>query len=120
MKRSPLIPFLMIAIFGILLMLSISFFGVTQQAEILEDDEENGEEEEEEFEDPIEHGEAVYEESCLQCHGDNLEGGSGPAIDGYDADDTLQAIEEGPGSMPAGTAEGEDAEAVAEYVENYE
>ncbi|GAK12414.1 hypothetical protein JCM19039_2185 [Geomicrobium sp. JCM 19039] len=43
---------------------------------------------------------------------------STPGIEGVAADDVLAAIDEGPGSMPPGLVSGEDAEAVAAYVEN--
>ncbi|WP_018923734.1 c-type cytochrome [Salsuginibacillus kocurii] len=121
MQAKPLIPFFLIAVIGLVLMLSLSFVGLNQQVD--PDEEENGEEngeDTEEIDDPIELGEQVYEENCLSCHGDNLEGASGPGIEGYDHDGTIEAIEEGPGSMPDGLVDGEEAEAVAEYVENYE
>ncbi|MBM7634208.1 c-type cytochrome [Geomicrobium sediminis] len=63
-------------------------------------------------------GEEVYTASCLSCHGDNMEGASGPALEGYTADEVLSAIEEGPGAMPANIVEGEDAQIVAAYVED--
>ncbi|MBB6451220.1 mono/diheme cytochrome c family protein [Geomicrobium halophilum] len=66
--------------------------------------------------DPAE-GEGLYEENCLSCHGDDMDGGTGPALDGYSADEVVTAIEEGPGTMPADLVEGEEAESVAAYVE---
>ncbi|QDI91850.1 cytochrome c [Salicibibacter halophilus] len=76
-----------------------------------EDEEENGE--------TVDAGEGMdlYEENCMSCHGGDLEGGSGPALDGYSADDVRAAIEEGPGSMPEDLVTGDDADAVAQYVE---
>ncbi|MFC5713413.1 cytochrome c550 [Thalassorhabdus alkalitolerans] len=120
MKRSPLIPFFITAVVGILLMLSLSLVGLDQQASI--EDEENGEngEEETEIEDPIAHGEELVNSNCISCHGDNLEGGQGPAIDNLEGDFTVEEIadiaENGIGSMPGGWAEGEDAEAIGEYL----
>ncbi|MBM7097088.1 cytochrome c [Bacillus sp. H-16] len=122
MRGKPLYPFLVTAFLGILLMIVLSFVGNVQQAEIAQEGEEgeNGEAEEQEFDDPIELGEHVYEQNCLSCHGGDLEGGSGPALnDGsYDQEAILTAIEEGPGSMPGGLVSGEEAEAVAEYILN--
>ncbi|GAK05031.1 hypothetical protein JCM19037_3495 [Geomicrobium sp. JCM 19037] len=67
----------------------------------------------------LEQGASVYEASCLSCHGDDMQGmNSTPGIEGIAADDVLAAIDEGPGSMPPGLVSGEDAEAVAAYVEN--
>ncbi|WP_026689218.1 c-type cytochrome [Alteribacter aurantiacus] len=120
MRGKPLYPFLVTAILGILLMVVLSFVGNVQQDQIAQEAEggENGEEEEQEFDDPIELGEHVYEQNCLSCHGGDLGGGSGPALnDGsYSAEDIITAIEEGPGTMPDGLVGGEEAEAVAEYI----
>ncbi|PYZ98669.1 cytochrome C551 [Alteribacter lacisalsi] len=120
MKGKPLFPFAVTAALGILVMIVLSFIGNFQQAEIAQEAE-NGEEEdagEEEFDDPIEWGEALYEQNCLSCHGGDLEGGSGPALDdgSYSEEDIIAAIEEGPGSMPSGLVSGEESEAVAEYI----
>ncbi|SDI33763.1 c-type cytochrome [Natribacillus halophilus] len=116
MKGQPLIPFLLIAVAGIFLMLILSFVGLGDFGEEAEENgngEENGEEN---GEDAVEVGEEVYEQDCLSCHGENMEGDTGPAIEGQDPDAVITAIEEGPGSMPEGLVDGEDAEAVAEYV----
>ncbi|GAK11653.1 hypothetical protein JCM19039_1362 [Geomicrobium sp. JCM 19039] len=52
----------------------------------------------------------------MSCHGGDLEGASAPALEGYSEEEVYDAIEQGPGSMPAGLVSGEDAEAVAKYV----
>jgi cytochrome c551 len=65
-------------------------------------------------------GEEVYKQSCLSCHGGNLEGGFGPALDKagakYSKDEILEIIKNGKGQMPANVVEGEDAEAVASWL----
>ena len=61
-------------------------------------------------------GEAVYQASCVGCHGGNLGGASGPAIAGLNVEDILAAIEEGPGKMPAGLIGRQDAEDVADWI----
>ncbi|OKL36443.1 cytochrome c551 [Domibacillus mangrovi] len=65
-------------------------------------------------------GEEVYKQSCLSCHGGNLEGGFGPALDKvgakYSKDEILDIIHNGKGQMPANVAEGADAEAVASWL----
>lgn len=49
-------------------------------------------------------GEAAYQDSCSSCHGGDLEGGSGPALDNvgddYSAEEIEDIIENGTGSMP--------------------
>lgn len=65
-------------------------------------------------------GEEVYQESCASCHGDDLEGGNGPALDTIGADmskdEILDQIEEGDDGMPAEIVKGDEADAVAEWL----
>lgn len=61
-------------------------------------------------------GEDIYMANCAGCHGENLEGAAGPAIGGLSKDDVLKAIEEGPGTMPAGIVSGQEAEDVAAWI----
>lgn len=65
-------------------------------------------------------GEEVYKQSCLSCHGGNLEGGFGPALDTIGSkmseEDILSVIENGQGQMPPNVVEGEDAQAVAAWL----
>lgn len=61
-------------------------------------------------------GEELYQGQCASCHGGDLEGGTGPALEGYDAETVVTAIGEGPGAMPEDLVEGQDAEDVAAWV----
>lgn len=65
-------------------------------------------------------GEQVYKQNCLSCHGENLEGQVGPALDKvgskYSKDEILGIIKNGKGQMPPNVVEGADAEAVAEWL----
>ncbi|MGM7634525.1 cytochrome c551 [Bacillus sp. Hm123] len=65
-------------------------------------------------------GEQVYKQSCLSCHGQNLEGGAGPALDKIGSklseEDILNVIKNGQGGMPPNITEGADAEAVASWL----
>ncbi|RSL30906.1 cytochrome c [Salibacterium salarium] len=113
MKGKPLIPFFLIAVVGLLLTLGLSIVGVNQQA-----GDENGEETEEQ--DPVEYGEEVAMESCVSCHGDNLEGASGPNIanagEDHSAEEIADIAQNGVGDMPSGMANAEEAQAIAEYL----
>ena len=64
--------------------------------------------------------EAVVNTSCITCHGGNLEGASGPAIDTIGADMSEAEIHDviinGQGGMPGGIIEGEEADAVAKWL----
>jgi mono/diheme cytochrome c family protein len=119
MRGAPLFPFAATAVLGLLLVFALSLVGLNIGGEeAAENNAEEGNNAEEEFDDPIELGESVYEGQCASCHGGELEGGSGPALDSgdYDEETILTAIEEGPGSMPAGLVDGEEADAVAEFI----
>lgn len=52
----------------------------------------------------IQAAEAVYKQSCISCHGDQLQGGAGPALDkvgGTDSKDNIyKQIMKGGGGMP--------------------
>lgn len=64
--------------------------------------------------------EAVVNQSCITCHGGNLEGGSAPALDTIGStmseDEILTVINDGQGGMPGGIIKGEEAEAVAAWL----
>ncbi len=65
-------------------------------------------------------GEQLYQKSCIGCHGGNLEGGVGPALDKVGSTLSQEEIEtiilEGVGSMPSGIYKGEEATQVAEWL----
>ncbi|KMY56270.1 MULTISPECIES: cytochrome c551 [Bacillaceae] len=65
-------------------------------------------------------GEQVYKQNCLSCHGENLEGQVGPALDKigskYSKDEILNIVKNGKGQMPPNIVQGADAEAVADWL----
>src|SRR5699024_8421612 len=69
-------------------------------------------------------GEEVYKENCASCHGDDLSGNVGPALDNvgsdHSVDDIKKVIEDGQGSMPAGIVSGDDEDAVAEWLAEHD
>lgn len=64
----------------------------------------------------------VYQNnSCVQCHGQNMEGASGPALtdvgNRLSEDEIRNVIEEGPGAMPAGlVTDEEELDAIAQWL----
>jgi cytochrome c551 len=64
--------------------------------------------------------ENIVNQKCSSCHGGDLSGGMGPALKNIGSelskDDILSVIQNGPGAMPANIIEGEEAEAVAEWL----
>ncbi|MFC4409534.1 cytochrome c551 [Chungangia koreensis] len=66
------------------------------------------------------HAEEVLNQSCISCHGQNLEGGMGPSLNDVggrlSADEIRSTIENGKGQMPPGLISGEDLDAVVDYL----
>nr|WP_226659615.1 MULTISPECIES: cytochrome c [Pseudalkalibacillus] len=65
--------------------------------------------------------EKVFAQNCASCHGENLGGGAGPALEAvggkYSKDEILEIIKNGKsGGMPAGVIQGEEAEMVATWL----
>ncbi|AXH98482.1 cytochrome c [Sporosarcina sp. PTS2304] len=64
--------------------------------------------------------EAVVQQNCASCHGGNLEGGMGPALDKIGGtlsqDEIHDVIVNGKGAMPPGIIKGEEADAVAAWL----
>ncbi|MDA3130725.1 c-type cytochrome [Aliibacillus thermotolerans] len=112
MKGKPLIPFFLIAMLGLMLTLGLSLIGVYQQAD-------DGEEDPASM-DPVEYGEELVNSNCISCHGENLEGASGPAIADVGSrlseEEIIDISVNGIGSMPAGIANPEEAQAIAQYL----
>lgn len=64
--------------------------------------------------------EEVYKQNCASCHGNNLEGGTGPALKQigkeHNKAEILKQIKNGGGGMPAGLVSGDEAESVAQWL----
>lgn len=63
--------------------------------------------------------EAVAQQKCISCHGDNLTGGMGPALNSsLDADEVHDAIKNGVEgtAMPAGLVPDENIDEMADYI----
>lgn len=64
--------------------------------------------------------EVVVQKNCASCHGGNLQGGMGPALDKIGAtlseEEIHSAIVNGKGTMPGGVIKGEEADAVAAWL----
>ncbi|MEC2070487.1 cytochrome c550 [Alkalihalophilus marmarensis] len=118
MKGRPLLPFAIIAIVGIVVMISLSFIGLNQR-EAMQADEE-GEEEVTEIEDPVAAGEELVQASCIGCHGGDLSGGAGPALTSLEGQYTQEEITDivvnGIGSMPSVNDNEVEADAIAQYL----
>ncbi|UOR12287.1 cytochrome c550 [Halobacillus amylolyticus] len=118
MKRNPVIPFAIIAVMGILAMIVISSIGVNQK-QAIQDAEENGGEQQEETASAS--PEEMFQAKCASCHGGDLSGGVGPALQEvgsrYSAEEIQDIIINGKGSqMPPGLYTGEQAAKLAQWL----
>ncbi|MCR8872361.1 c-type cytochrome [Peribacillus frigoritolerans] len=64
--------------------------------------------------------EEIVSNSCISCHGENLQGGAGPALNKigakYSQNDIEDIINNGKNGMPAGVISNEEAAIVAEWL----
>jgi alcohol dehydrogenase (cytochrome c) len=62
----------------------------------------------------------IYQQNCASCHGNNLQGVSGPSLQhvggSMSKEDILRQINNGGGRMPGGLIKGKQAEAVARWL----
>jgi cytochrome c550 len=119
MKGNPIIPFLLIMVFGIGLMFFLSLDGIDNAKEVAE------EEKQAEGGGDVAAGgefdpEGHYKSSCIGCHGSSYEGGAGPSLVGVGEKLSPEEIQDivvnGKGAMPPGLVPAENAEAMAAWV----
>lgn len=121
MNRNPLIPFALIAVIGIILTVGISFYGLNNADQLLAEDEgENGGETSGEEIAVVNDPEGLYQASCASCHGQNLEGVVGPALNKIggklSAEEIASVITNGQGAMPPGLVDAAKAEQIAAWL----
>jgi len=109
MKNNPVIPYILIMAFGIGLIFFLSLTGAGH-------DEAGGETDT--------NDDAKLVQSCINCHGGNLEGqGSAPALVGLDPEHIVDVLVnglEGSSIMTAGMKNEAEAKAIAEYISSLE
>ncbi len=120
MKRNPVIPFVVIMIFGIGLMFLFSFKGIGDSKEIAKELE-NGGKTEEPADSASAAPEDIYKQNCISCHGDAYQGGMGPALTGVgdrrSADEIKDIIINGKNSMPGGLVKEDQAENMVKFLQ---
>ncbi|MBL5780473.1 cytochrome c [Bacillus sporothermodurans] len=117
MKRNPVIPYLLICVLGIVLVFFLSVKGLGDAKEIAKEKENGGKEKVTEKFEP----EAFAKETCIGCHGNNLEGGAGPNLHGLGAklgkDKVKDVLANGTsGGMPGGLVKPENIDAMADWL----
>jgi cytochrome c550 len=118
MNRNPVIPFVLIMVFGIGLMFFLSFKGLGDSKELAAEKEGGGEPTEEVAANP----EDIYKANCLACHGDQYQGGMGPKLvgvgDKYSQEELADIVVNGIGNMPSGLVKPDQAAGMAEWLSN--
>jgi cytochrome c550 len=117
MKRNPVIPYILIMVFGIVLVFILSFKGLGDSKEIAKEKGEGNETTEVAASKP----EDIYKQSCIGCHGDQYQGTVGPALKGvgskYSKEELMTIVTKGKGTaMPAGLVKEEQAAAMADWL----
>lgn len=119
MKKNPAIPYIIILVFGIVLVFALSFKGLGDMNELAKDKGAGGKKTEEVA---SAKPEDIYKNAgCLGCHGDQYQGGMGPALKGVGDKLSKDQIKDfllngSPKGMPPGLVPAEQADAMAEWV----
>lgn len=116
MNRNPLIPFVLIMVFGIGLTIALSFKGLGDAKDLAEEKKGGTKTEQTAAANP----EDVYKQTCSGCHGVNYEGGVGPALKGVgdrlSVDQIKDVLQNGRGNMPPGLVPADKAEEMAKWL----
>ncbi|AEH47192.1 cytochrome c550 [Parageobacillus thermoglucosidasius] len=116
MNRNPLIPFFIIMVFGIGLTIGLSFKGLGDAKELAK--EKKGGEKTEQA--AAANPEQFYQQTCSSCHGQNYEGGVGPALKGVgdrlSPDEIKNVLQNGRGSMPPGLVPSDKLDEMAKWL----
>ena len=119
MKRNPVIPFVIIMVFGIGLMFLLSFKGLGDAKQIAKDQENAGKTEE--TANASAKPEDIYKQNCISCHGDAYQGGVGPALKGVgdrrSADEIKNIIMNGKNTMPGGLVKEDQADGMVKFLQ---
>ena len=120
MNRNPLIPFGLIMVIGLGLMFLFSFVGLDNMDEIAQEAEGGEEVVGETAQQTAAGPEAIYQQSCLSCHGAEYEGGFGPVLKGIGEKLTSEEIQgvlkNGKGAMPPGLVPADQIEEMAQWL----
>ncbi len=118
MNRNPVIPFVIIMVFGVILMFGLSFKGLGDAKSTAKDKGTSAQKTETASTNP----EGIYKSTCLGCHGDQYQGGAGPSLKGVGKRLTVDQIKEkittgkNNKGMPPNLVPADKAQAMAEWV----
>ncbi|PLT34677.1 cytochrome c550 [Bacillus sp. V5-8f] len=118
MNRNPIMPFVLIMVLGIGLMFMLSFKGLGDAKDLAKEQKDGGENKTEQT--ASAKPEDIYQQTCISCHGDQYQGGVGPALKGVGGklseDEIKNVLQNGRGAMPAGLVPEENVDAMAKFV----
>ncbi|WP_110926893.1 cytochrome c550 [Bacillus massiliglaciei] len=119
MNRNPVLPYIVIMIFGIGLVFMLSFKGIGDAKDMAKE-KEGGEKTEESADTASASPEEIYKQNCVSCHGDAYQGGVGPELKGVgdrlSVDEVKTTIKNGRGAMPAGLVPEDKLDEMAEFI----
>jgi cytochrome c550 len=118
--KNPVIPYILIFVFGIVLVFVLSFKGLGDMKEVAKDTGKTSGKKTETV--AASKPEDIYKSTCITCHGDQYQGVVGPTLKGvgkkYTKAQIMQFITKGKGNMPPGLVQPEQASAMADWVAN--
>lgn len=118
MKRNPVIPFILIMVFGLVLVFVMSFKGLGDMKEVASEKGEGKGSEKTEV--AASNPEDIYKQTCVACHGDQYQGVVGPTLKGvgskYSKEQLVEIVTKGKGNMPAGLVSPDKAGAMADWL----
>lgn len=119
MKRNPVVPFVVIMVLGIGLMFLLSFKGLGDAKDIAAEQKNGGKTQA--TTETASSPEGIYKSSCISCHGENYQGGVGPALKGVgqrrDAAYIKNIIQNGKNAMPPGLVKADQADAMVKFLQ---
>ena len=103
MKRSPIFPFVIIMVLGVVVMFLISFKGIGDSKDLAAELKGGNDKK---TETAAANPEEIYNKTCIGCHGDQYQGGVGPALvgvsDRLSKDEITEFVVNGKNNMPPG------------------
>ncbi|MDP4083484.1 MAG: cytochrome c [Bacillota bacterium] len=119
MKRNPIIPYILIMVFGIVLVFALSFKGLGDAKEMAKD--KGGKQTEATTQTAsAQTPDQIYKQTCIACHGDQYQGVVGPSLKGIGQKLSKAQIEDivthGKGNMPPNQVSAEMAPKMADWL----
>lgn len=119
MKRNPVVPFVIIMVFGIGLMFLLSFKGLGDAKQIASEKDNGGKTEAPS--NVAANPEDIYKQNCVSCHGDAYQGGVGPALKGVgdrrSADEIKDILINGKNTMPGGLVQEDQVDGMVKFLQ---